>query len=690
MTPAQRAAVVFLVVSLLYVGPALLPGKLFIPLDIPRDFEAWKPSVLTRVRVSNSLLSDVVVAFLPWDTEVVRLIRAGRFPWRNPLADQGAPLFANPQTALFSPFMWPRFVLGPGGWALMALMKFLVAGVGMFWLVREAGGTSFDATFSGVVFMASGYLVTTLLFAHSNVLAILPCLGAISLRFLNRPSPKNGALTILFAALATAGGHPETLMLGVCGIAAWLGWEASRPSNERRSDFPGVIPIAITWALGFLLLSVELLPFLFVLSRSYSRMMRPLLPGRGFRFTAVLGQVLPGYLGSPLKNELDFTSFLPILENFLQRNNAYIGFIVLVSLLSTVRSLPQIFRRGLIVGSVGLLLSLRLPGLREGVAHIPLVRLAAVEYFALIFVVFACAASGPALTRFAATPRRSLGIALVAVGLLLCAAGTAPLLPQTRPLLLTCARLGIEHLRERGLLHLPPAIYEQRLQHYLIAGAVTALRRIAIPGACWAVAGFALVLPLRRRKWLLATAAIAELLAFGVGFNPVINDRDAAPTPEVVRTLRRLDPTSEWLIASHVEVFPANLGTLYGIREILSYDVLTDREQITTLLRAGYDPVLHTFPENLSASRAAVLADLGVRYVISRVPVPSATRIEIPVPSGAMLYELRDPKYHPRPENIRPEWFDWGLIMSIISLVLSLSYIWLLRAPPAAAVRFER
>ena len=86
----------FLIVSLLYVGPAFVPGHLFVPLDIPRDFEAWKPSVLTRVRVSNSLLSDVVVEFLPWDTEVVRLIRAGQFPWRNPLADQGAPLFANP------------------------------------------------------------------------------------------------------------------------------------------------------------------------------------------------------------------------------------------------------------------------------------------------------------------------------------------------------------------------------------------------------------------------------------------------------------------------------------------------------------------------------------------------------------------------------------------------------------------
>src|SRR6202165_413863 len=200
--------VVFLVVSLLYVGPAVVPGHLFIPLDIPRDFDAWKPSALTRVRVSNSLLSDVVVAFLPWDTEVGRLIRAGQFPWRNPLADQGAPLFANPQTALVSPFMWPRFVLGPRGWALMALLKLLVAGAGMVWLVREAGGASFDAAFSGVVYMASGYLVTTLLFPHSNVFAILPCLGASSLQLLNRPSAKYGALTILFAALATACGAP--------------------------------------------------------------------------------------------------------------------------------------------------------------------------------------------------------------------------------------------------------------------------------------------------------------------------------------------------------------------------------------------------------------------------------------------------------------------------------------------------
>jgi hypothetical protein len=134
-----RIVLLFLVVALLYAGIGLLPGRTFAPLDLPLDADAWKPDPTQRLRVSNTLLGDVVVQFVAWDREILRLFSEGMPPWTNRFAGDGGPLFANPQTALFSPFTWPRLLFGLDGWAIMAILKVLAAGLCMYWLARELG-----------------------------------------------------------------------------------------------------------------------------------------------------------------------------------------------------------------------------------------------------------------------------------------------------------------------------------------------------------------------------------------------------------------------------------------------------------------------------------------------------------------------------------------------------------------------
>src|SRR5215218_6654704 len=133
----RRALLIFFGIALLYAGPGLLPGRTFAPLDIPLDFDAWKHDPTRRVRVSNTLLADVIVQSVPWDREIVRLAADGAWPWTNRWAGDGGPLFANPQTALFSPFTWPRLLFGLDGWAIMAILKLLAAMLCAYWLARE-------------------------------------------------------------------------------------------------------------------------------------------------------------------------------------------------------------------------------------------------------------------------------------------------------------------------------------------------------------------------------------------------------------------------------------------------------------------------------------------------------------------------------------------------------------------------
>src|SRR5881628_1074489 len=92
-----------------------------------------------------------------------------------------------------------------------------------------------------------------------------------------------------------------------------------------------------------------------------------------------------------------------------------------------------------------------------------------------------------------------------------------------------------------------------------------------------------------RRRRLVLGAAVAELVAFGLGFNPAVARVTTIPPP--VAQLHALDPTHEYFAASSLEVFPANLGTLYGVRDAVSYDSLQSLPRVEALAAAGYDRV---------------------------------------------------------------------------------------------------
>src|SRR4029079_2247349 len=134
------AAIVFALAALLFTAKGFLPGRVFLPLDLVLDYGAWKHDPNVRVKVSNSLLSDSILEFRPWDHEVRRLVASGQFPWKNVWAGDGQHLFANPAASLLFPLTWLRIALGDRGWALNAFLKFFLAALGMWWLARVATG----------------------------------------------------------------------------------------------------------------------------------------------------------------------------------------------------------------------------------------------------------------------------------------------------------------------------------------------------------------------------------------------------------------------------------------------------------------------------------------------------------------------------------------------------------------------
>src|SRR5258706_6845257 len=85
---------------IIFLLSIFLPGILF-PVDILHYFPSFLNTNFTPVK--NSLLADPVYQFESWRFFAKEQFLNGNFPLWNPLNSNGAPFFANPQTAvLFS------------------------------------------------------------------------------------------------------------------------------------------------------------------------------------------------------------------------------------------------------------------------------------------------------------------------------------------------------------------------------------------------------------------------------------------------------------------------------------------------------------------------------------------------------------------------------------------------------------
>ena len=679
-SPRLQTALPFVLLVLLAIflaGPGMLPGRVLAPLDLLRDIDAWKDDPTLRVEVSNRLLSDVVEQFIPWDTEIRRMVGRGEIPWINRYAGEGGPLFANPQTAILSPFTWPRLALGTRGWALTVFMKLLAAGLGMFWFCRTLGQHRTASMISAALFMTAGYTTVWGLHPHTNVFATLPALAAAVVRLLGERNATNTALVILFSALATAGGHPETLFQGVIGIAAFAFWNAF---GERRASGQGPREIHLGWTAvamltGFLLLAIQVVPFLYLLRDSRARELREGAQAGSFRFAAVIAQILPGAFGSPLKGEIDFSGAVPRSENFNERSNGYVGALGFILSLLAFRQLSRPLRRGLIIGWVSLIASWNLPLLAPLIKSVPVLEWVEPARWSMLLVLFGCTAGGAALMTIAAGPRRlRLGILVVCAGSILLIGGAVPSLPVMRGPLQRMARHGIEVLRQREVLRQAPEVYETRMAGYLDRGASTFLRRAALPGLLWIFSGAALMAT-TRRSVLLAFSTIGELLAFSYGYLPAVRIDQIPPPASVLIDLALLDPDRNWQIAATPETFPPNLGTIWQIRDVRSHDVLTSSERTARLGAAGYDEGARSFAPESNPEAANGLKFLGVGFVLSRTPFLNGRLAGGKPPPGVGLYRLEGSRQIPFPANGPPEGIETGTILTAVALVLGIGML---------------
>ena len=478
----------------------------------------------------------------------------------------------------------------------------------------------------------------------------------------------------LFAALATGGGHPETLAFGVVAAAAFLLLEARR----MRRESPGTggrsraLLLAASAAGGLLLVGVQLVPFARILSSSRVVDLRSDWPGGGIRWFSIVGQFLPGYLGSPLAGEIDLSGAFFGSGNLHMRSGAFVGVVSLVAIAVASPHLSRPFRAALGVALAALAVAWSLPPIGWIWRRLPVARLFAVEYAACAFVLFASVALGPALrvlrdrtTRIRVVPR-----ALVLSGVLLVCAGVLPSLEISRGLLTRTARRGIAILQARGHLGQPAEVYERRLEGYIDASAETTRRRVALPGFFWILGGTALVL----RRWrapLLAAACFGEVLSLGAGYLPAVRRSSVPGPPPPIEAVIAARPSAGAMIAAARDVYPPDLATVDGLRDVRMYEYLEPRPWADRLRRCGYDEIARGFPDRPGPAEVACVGELGVRYFLGRAAVPGAVRIGGGEPPAVGAYEIRGATAASPPRDGPPRGLLEGLAASVAGAIVA-------------------
>jgi hypothetical protein len=165
-SPKFLDALVILALCLLvvlFLWPAVLPGRVLMPLDLVT--EAWPPWQQPNqpVTVHNPLISDVVDYIYPVKQFAANAVRQGVFPLWNPYVLGGYPFTYNTQAGLFYPFSLLYYLL-PGATAVnLTVFGQLFLGITFMYLYLRRLEIGRPAAAAGtIIFTLNGLMVAWL------------------------------------------------------------------------------------------------------------------------------------------------------------------------------------------------------------------------------------------------------------------------------------------------------------------------------------------------------------------------------------------------------------------------------------------------------------------------------------------------------------------------------------------------
>ncbi|MBI4591412.1 MAG: YfhO family protein [Candidatus Rokubacteria bacterium] len=605
--PDAVAALLLLLLPVLILGRALLPGKVMSSADNLVTVFPWK-GVAPAVTPANPLLWDVTFLFHPSLIYAAAEIRDGRFPLWNPHAFTGAPFFANPQTALLFPLNALAYLLPvPTALTLISILKLSAAGLGMYWFVRLLAVGPLPAFTGAVAFMFNGLLIVWLQWSFASAVVILPLLFGMTERLRQRGDRRTVGGLAVVVALEIFAGYPQAASTGLLALAAWAVYRARGAPHPRKFLVGWAVGVGLGVAIG----AVQLLPFIEYLRASSVLFYRSewmyvfSLPLR-----SAITFLMPYYYGSPTGD--DFWG--PANFNEITATVGVLPWVVLpLALLAAWSRAGTKFFFGLL--ALAAVMLYELPVLAAALANLPPLSMAINTRISGFLVLSLCVLSGLGLDAIRKAPPACLHTAQTGVRvafLILAGFSLLFLVDDYATIIRTPMKVSvfIQHAGFLALLTLATLL-------------VLRLLRDERGGHRW---------------WLgLVAVQLASVLPLAVTYNPVIDARLLYPgPPQIIRHLQAKSAQDRSRVLFKVPRV-TNLGTMFGLFEAGGYDGMTPR-QVEQLV----DP--EGSLDSLASGAFRVTADVSSRVFdllgIRRVMV--APGAESPAPHFSLEYDGPD------------------------------------------------
>jgi len=181
--PVFVIAVLWFIFSSPYFIKGLIP---FPSTYLVSNFAPWSASY--GMPVKNNAMPDVITQIFPWKTITVDSWKSGEIPLWNPLSFSGSVHAGNYQTAVFSPFTLLFFFLSfIDAWSVMILLQPLLAGFGMFFLLKALGQSNKASLLGSIGFMFCGFMTTWMAYGTLGyALLYLPFIAWSISRYIKR------------------------------------------------------------------------------------------------------------------------------------------------------------------------------------------------------------------------------------------------------------------------------------------------------------------------------------------------------------------------------------------------------------------------------------------------------------------------------------------------------------------------
>jgi hypothetical protein len=615
--PTLSAALILAVLALAFVSPALVPGHTLSNSDsfwFKAPWAAQRPADLQRA--ANPEFDDAPAVLQPFVRYTIRELPD--IPLWNPYIMAGRPFLADAQSAIFSPFSLPAYVLG--FWtslAWIAALKLWVAAFGAYVLGRALGMRFAGALLTGVVYGFNLWLVTWLSYPHASVWALVPWLLVAADRVARRPSYGSAAALAALVGAQFLCGHPESSFHALVATVIFfaLRVRAHRAPWRRPT---GVFVASL--AGGTALAALTLLPFAALLLHSADLHQRAgSAASSHVRLKYALGIFLPGQWGKPTQTPIDL---------FLLARAFYGGAIALMLAAVALIIRPRGQRLvAAVVGALVMMVVLGIPPVFQIVSHLPVFSRGHNTRLAIFYLLCLALLAGWGLDDLI-TKRGDARRRRIALG----AAAAIFVLPIAYTVLRS--RTSFDALGDAlrvawGFAH-PPGIDDPAVGD-VVRGAAT-LIWVGVAGAALVLIALAVRSP--RRGALLAGAAVAiaalDLARAGIGYNPAIERADAVqPATPAIRMLARASPAR---FVSTGDIPQNAIPMNFGLFEARGYDLPVE-QRYDRFWRSQLSPEFPTqvgiYPQYIPLSlpkvtpaRLHALSVLGVTHVMQPVGDP--------------------------------------------------------------------